>query len=153
MTPTLAASPTNLFGPLAVASSGAVINDPYEGDQRTIAVEANFMIDGVGFIDDCNGHFNPMGYHYHGIPRCITTKVDQPGAHSSLVGFAIDGFPVYGPNDTGGNEVTRLDACRGHVGPTREFPNGVHHYHLTSTFPYTTLCLSGTPAHTAHPAP
>jgi len=144
--PQLAAGSTSMFGAVAVASSGGYINDPYEADQATIALESNFVIDGIGFIDDCNGHFNPMGYHYHGIPTCITAEIDQPGQHSSLLGFAIDGFPVYGPQDTDGNEVTDLDDCQGHFGPTPEFPGGVYHYHLTTTFPYTTLCLSGTPA-------
>jgi len=144
--PQLAASSTSMFGAVAVASSGGYINDPYEGDQATIALEGNFVIDGTGFIDDCNGHFNPAGYHYHAIPTCITAEIDQPGQHSSLLGFAIDGFPVYGPQDTDGTEVTGLDECQGHFGPTPEFPEGVYHYHLTTTFPYTTLCLSGTPA-------
>ena len=144
--PELAASSTSMFGAVAVAISGGYINDPYEGDQKTIALEGNFIIDGVGFIDDCNGHFNPAGYHYHAIPTCITAEIDEAGQHSSILGFAIDGFPVYGPQDTDGIEVTDLDQCQGHFGATPEFPEGVYHYHLTTTFPYTTLCLSGTPA-------
>ena len=150
LTPTLADAATNLFGPVAIATSGGWINDPYEADQATIAVESNFTIDGVDFLDDCSGHFNPMGYHYHGIPYCMTTEIDTTGQHSALLGFAADGFPVYGPQGTDGSEVTGLDDCRGEYGPTPEFPDGIYHYHLTTVFPYTTLCLSGTVAESAH---
>jgi hypothetical protein len=49
-----------------------------------------------------------------------------------------------------GTEETDLDECRGRVGATPEFPDGVYHYHLTTTFPYTTLCLSGAVSSSAH---
>ena len=140
------ASATNLFGILGVIRSGGVVNDPYEADQKTIAVEAtDLKIGDVTFIDSCSAHFNPMGYHYHGIPYCMTEVLDSPGQHSALRGFMVDGFPVYGPQGDDGAEETDLDECRGHFGPTPEFPDGIYHYHLTSTFPYTTLCLMGTP--------
>ena len=91
----------------------------------------------------------PVGWHLESLPRdstCITSEINQPGQHSSLLGFAIDGFPVYGPQGSDGHEVTDLDECQGHFGPTPEIPEGVYHYHLTTTLPYTTLCLAGTPA-------
>ena len=145
--PVKAAAPTTLFGPVAIADSGAMINDPYEGDRKTIALEGNFVIDGVGFIDTCNGHPNPMGqYHYHGIPVCVTAEIDQPGEHSHIAGFAADGFPVYGPQDTDGAAPTDLDICSGHTGSTPEFPDGIYHYHLLEVFPYSLICLSGTQA-------
>jgi hypothetical protein len=150
LTPEVADSATNLFGPVAIATSGGWINDPYEGDQKTIALESNFTIDGIDFLDDCSGHFNPMGYHYHGIPYCMTAEIDTAGQHSALLGFAADGFPVYGPQGDDGSEVTGLDECRGEFGPTPELPQGIYHYHLTTTFPYTTLCLSGTVSESAH---
>ena len=150
LNPTLADAATNLFGPVAIATSGGWINDPYEADQATIAVESNFTIDGVDFLDDCSGHFNLMGYHDHGIRYCLTAEIDTTGQHSALLGFAADGFPVYGPQGTDGSEVADLDDCRGEFGPTPEFPDGVYHYHLTTVFPYTTLCLSGTVAESAH---
>lgn len=150
LTPEVATDATHLFGAVGVASSGAYINDPYEGDQRTIAQEGNFDIGGVKFIDDCNGHFNPFGYHYHAVPVCITDDIDVAGEHSRILGFAADGFPMYGPQGDAGNVVIGLDECRGHVGPTPEFPQGIYHYHLTNEFPYTTLCLVGTVSDSAH---
>ena len=37
-------------------------------------------------------------YHYHKYPVCVKSpSVDDGGGHSPLIGFALDGFPVYGP--------------------------------------------------------
>jgi hypothetical protein len=146
LVPTRSAAAHDMFGAMGISISGGWINDPYEGDQTTIASENNFIIDGVSFIDDCGGHFNPMGYHYHGIPFCVVAIIDTDGEHSRILGFAADGFPMYGSQDVDGAAPTDLDDCRGHFGPTPEYPDGVYHYHLTNEFPYTMLCLSGTPA-------
>ena len=46
-------------------------------------------------LDDSNAHVQPSGaYHYHGIPEGVVEE-DHGFDHSSLVGFAADGFPVY----------------------------------------------------------
>jgi hypothetical protein len=45
--------------------------------------------------DDSNGHVQPTGtYHYHGMPEGLLTRLGQ-GASPTLVGFAVDGFPIY----------------------------------------------------------
>lgn len=46
--------------------------------------------------DDHHGHTQPDGrYHYHGDPMALFDS--QPGANGSpLIGYAADGFPVYG---------------------------------------------------------
>jgi hypothetical protein len=57
---------------------------------------------------------------------------------SGLMGFLLDGFPVYGPNEENGTVVTdsMLDAYHGHSHPTADFPNGIYHYHVMNTDPY-----------------
>ncbi|MCB2224567.1 MAG: YHYH protein [Actinobacteria bacterium] len=46
-------------------------------------------------LDQNNAHVQPSGaYHYHGIPTGLTGVLD-PSAHSPLVGWAADGFPIY----------------------------------------------------------
>ncbi len=46
--------------------------------------------------DESNAHVQPNGqYHYHGMPEGILSKLNQ-GKAMSLVGFAVDGFPIYG---------------------------------------------------------
>ncbi len=45
--------------------------------------------------DESNAHVQPNGqYHYHGLPEAYLAKLNK-GAAMTLVGFAIDGFPMY----------------------------------------------------------
>ena len=145
--PTMAATPSSTGnGAIGVAISGAVYFDPYEGNgSDTVANDDNTTIDGIPFIDACGGHPLPNGisYHYHGIPFCITDAVDTAGEHSVLIGYLFDGYPIYGPQDTGGNEPTDLDSCLGHTGATPEFDDDTYHYHVVSTANYISECLSG----------
>lgn len=140
------------LGTIGVLISGAPLFNDYENPDRSlVAIDDNFSVGGVDFLDACNGHPLAMGqgtYHYHGVPYCITDTLDTPGEHSKVLGFLLDGFPVYGPQDTGGVKVTTasagLDECNGHVGPTPEFPNGIYHYHLKDDkSPYTPDCYHG----------
>jgi YHYH protein len=39
-----------------------------------------------------------------------------------------------------------LDECNGRSGVTPEFPEGIYHYVITSTYPYISRCVKGTPA-------
>ena len=119
--------------------------------QTTVALDDNFSIGGVSFLDACNGHPIPLfvgggDYHYHGIPYCITDDIDHPNRHSRMLGVVRDGFPFYGPQDVRGEEITSadLDECSGHFGPTPEFPWGVYHYHLSEDqAPYSINCYHG----------
>ena len=149
-----ATTDTNL-GIIGVTISGAQLFNDYEDPDRSfVAVDDNFSIDGIFFVDSCNGHPLALAadgtgqgtYHYHGIPYCITDSIDADGEHSSILGFLLDGFPFYGPQDEGGATITSddLDECSGHVGPTPEFPDGIYHYHLTADrSPYTVDCYHG----------
>ena len=63
---------------------------------------------------------------------------------SPLIGFARDGFPIYGPYDAHGN----LQIALGSDGATLDecnfnFSNQV--YHITPNFPWTPSCFVGTP--------
>lgn len=144
--PTVADEPTDTgLGAIGFAISGAVFFNPYEGDGSSVALDNNFDVDGAPFIDSCNGHPLPDGstYHYHGVPYCITDMIDTDGEHSKMLGFLLDGFPIYGPKGEGGEVPTDLDACNAHFGPTPEFPDGVTHYHLSETAPYSIDCYVG----------
>ncbi|MGL5824893.1 MAG: YHYH protein [Nocardioides sp.] len=133
-------------GAIGVAISGAVFFNPYEGDgSGTVANDDNATIDGVPFIDACGGHPlpNSISYHYHGIPFCITDEVDIPGGHSEVIGYLLDGYGIYGPQDVDGEGATDLDECMGHFGPTPDFPDGVYHYHVSSKANYIPECFHG----------
>lgn len=148
LNPVMAATPTETpMGVIGVAVSGAVFFDAFEGgaDADVYAVEDNTVVDGVPFIDSCNGHGLPTGltYHYHGIPYCISDALDTVGEHSKITGYLLDGYPIYGPQDVNGAVPTDLDACNSHFGPTPEYPEGIQHYHTTETAPYIANCYVG----------
>ncbi len=134
---------------IGVMISGAPLFNDYEDQNREfVALDDNLSLDGVYFIDACNGHPLASGasYHYHGVPYCITDDVDIEGEHSSIIGVLLDGFPVYGPRDVDGDVLSNddLDECSGHEGPTPEFPDGIYHYHLTEDAnPYSIDCFHG----------
>ena len=91
----------------------------------------------ASFVDKCAGHPTPDvgAYHYHGLPTCVTTKVDKVAKPSHIIGFALDGFPIYGDRDAKGKKVTakNLDKCNGVTSATPEFPKGIYHYVLLGT--------------------
>lgn len=48
-------------------------------------------------MDRNNAHVQPTGaYHYHGLPYGLLEKLDYK-RKMALVGYAADGFPIYGP--------------------------------------------------------
>ena len=143
------------FGAMGVMISGSRVYNPFEGDGSTVAMNANFTIPNaqgkaVAFMDSCNGHPSPHPaeqYHYHGLPTCVTSQVDQANGPSHIIGYGFDGFPVYGDRDINGQPVNpaTLDECNGIESPTPEFPNGIYHYVLLDvpTVQSTIRCLHG----------
>ncbi len=140
-------------GSIGIMISGAVLFNPYEGDGTTVAMANNFSIIGddgteVWFVDSCSGHPSPNGaYHYHGLPSCVWTQVDEETGASHIIGLALDGFPIYGANDIDGNpvDVATLDECNGITSATPEFPEGIYHYVLPGTLDETSSirCFHG----------
>lgn len=107
-------------------------------------------------IDPCGGHPDPQGYyHWHFAAPAISSVLEAYGITdiacsevaqdlSGLVGFAKDGFPIYGPHDDSGAAPTDLDECNGKFGPTSEFPDGIYHYYAReSEAPNLPSCIKG----------
>lgn len=100
--------------------------------------------------DQCQGHPEVTGtYHYHSVTTCLEPQ-SQANSHSALVGYALDGFGIYGHRGENGQELTNvdLDACHGH---THEIDwdgkkVNLYHYHATWEYPYTVGCYRGTPS-------
>jgi hypothetical protein len=129
LTPQRAAQPTTLpMGPIGVAVNGIPFYNPYNREGHD-AVEGPF----AEVFDSCCGHPDPLGrYHYHKYPVCVKSPFRDPsGKHSPLIGFAFDGYKVYGPNDDDGKPPRDLDDCNGHEDSDRGY-----HYHVTARFPY-----------------
>jgi hypothetical protein len=92
--------------------------------------------------DVCDGHPQGKGqYHYHSSSPCLPTAGDN--AH---VGWALDGYPIFGMRDATGKLLTNadLDVCHGRAekvmvdGRTYDYA-----YRLTQAYPYTLGCFMG----------
>ncbi|HRW38434.1 MAG: YHYH protein [Acidimicrobiales bacterium] len=138
-TPTVADQPTCLRGEVGVTLTGAAIFDAFDaGGRDAVAWEAQ---------DHCQGHPQERGaYHYHSLTTCIA---DPGTGHSNLLGYAYDGFGIYGLRGEDGEELTDadLDECHGHTHTITWDGEQVemYHYHATREFPYTVGCFRGTP--------
>lgn len=118
--------PTPL-GPIGVAINGVAIYNQYAGPNQPLTSEINSF-------DQYNGHPDPSAtYHYHVEPLYITLNLTK----SALIGFLLDGFPVYGPLENGKTLTSSdLDVYHGHTAATVDYPNGIYHYHITADAPY-----------------
>lgn len=117
------------LGPIGIGVNGVVFFNQYAGPNQPLTSE-------ITSFDKYYGHPQQSGvYHYHVEPLYITTvKLTK----SSLMGFLLDGFPVYGPQEEDGTIVTNsiLDDYHGHTHKTIDYPNGTYHYHFTNEAPY-----------------
>jgi hypothetical protein len=115
------------LGAIGIAVNGVPMFNQYAAGGAPLTGEINSF-------DQYNGHPQQTGvYHYHMEPTYLTANKGK----DALMGFLLDGFPVYGPMENG-TTVTNasLDAYHGHTGATADYPNGIYHYHITATDPY-----------------
>jgi hypothetical protein len=139
LNPTLAAQPNCTPGAVGILLTGAVLFNALDAaGLDAVAHESQ---------DSCQGHPQRDGvYHYHSLTICHDDKVLADG-HSALVGYALDGFGIYGRLGEGGKPLKSadLDECHGHTHPIPW--NGkimnMYHYHGTWDFPYTIGCMRG----------
>ena len=117
------------LGPIGIALNGVTFFNQYAGPSQPLTSE-------IVSFDKYYGHPQQSGmYHYHVEPLYLTTV---KSTKSGLLGFLLDGFPVYGPQEENGTVVTNsmLDVYHGHSHVTADYPNGIYHYHFTSEAPY-----------------
>jgi hypothetical protein len=116
------------LGPIGVSINGIPFFNQYAGPNQPLTGE-------IVSFDRYWGHPAPTGmYHYHVEPLYLTTV---KATKSSLLGFLLDGFPVYGPEENGATvDNMKLDAYHGHTHVTADYPSGIYHYHITNTDPY-----------------
>ncbi len=140
--PTVATTPTCLgMGRIGVTLTGVSIYNGFDGaDYDAVAREIQ---------DPCHGHPDQSStYHYHGFINACVPDSGSATTNSSLLGYAQDGFGIYGPWYNGKILTTNdLDACHGVTSPV--LWNGtlttIYHYVSTYDFPYTVGCYRGTP--------
>ncbi|WP_025743335.1 YHYH protein [Aquimarina pacifica] len=94
-------------------------------------------------LDDHGGHVNPHGgYHYHAVTGS-TKEIEQTDTHAPIIGYAIDGFGIYGLLDKDKKEATDLDECGGHIDSARGY-----HYHAGEPGSNQIIkCLRGKPGY------
>jgi signal peptidase I len=116
------------LGPIGVSLNGVPFYNQYAGPNQPLTSE-------ITSFDQYYGHPQQSGqYHYHVEPIYLT-KVKA--TKSSLLGFLLDGFPVYGPEENGkAVSNSDLDAYHGHSHVTADYPGGIYHYHITNVDPY-----------------
>ena len=118
---------TTPMGVMGVALNGVPFFNQYAAGGSPLTGEINSF-------DQWWAHPQMTGmYHYHVEPLYLTTV---KATKSSLMGFLLDGFPVYGPEETGGAAPTGLDVYHGHTHVTADYPAGIYHYHFSTAAPY-----------------
>lgn len=138
LSPSLASTPSCVpMGLIGVATNGVAFYNGLDAAGRdAVAHEVQ---------DSCSGHPERDGqYHYHGPGEC---HADAQAAAHSLVGYALDGFSIFGLYDDQGVEITNADLneCHGHTHQANQEGQLMDsfHYHLTNEYPYTLGCFMG----------
>ena len=129
LNPTAASNPRpTQLGSIGVALNGVSFYNQYAGPNNQP------LTDEIDSFDQYNGHPQRVGeYHYHVEPTYLT----QSQENNVLLGFLLDGFPVYGPFENGARVVNSLlDEYHGHEHVTADYPEGIYHYHITDADPY-----------------
>ncbi|KAH8093989.1 hypothetical protein JL720_3969 [Aureococcus anophagefferens] len=116
------------MGPIAYALNGVAIFSGAVDTSCGALDVADAAAEWTSF-DCCSGHAEQTGaYHYHFPPSCLIAQLGALGdGHSPQVGWAADGFPIYGPRGPGGVEIRNCgapgadatycqDACGGYEG-------------------------------------
>lgn len=141
----------------AQSDTYALTADPSYGAPQCMGGQVGVMLTGVALFnafdaggrdagawevqDGCSGHPEKTGeYHYHTLSRCIT----DVGA-GTVIGFALDGFPITGPKVGDNNFLTTsdLDECHGITSAITLDGKMVtmYHYVMTQDFPYSVSCF------------
>eukprot|EP00930_Biecheleria_cincta_P000761 TRINITY_DN10182_c0_g1_i4.p1 TRINITY_DN10182_c0_g1~~TRINITY_DN10182_c0_g1_i4.p1 ORF type:complete len:660 (+),score=51.41 TRINITY_DN10182_c0_g1_i4:99-2078(+) len=152
-------------GGVGVLFNGALLFSPYGGPNYgtvTSFTKSATYAEGNTF-DQCGCHGSSttaVSYHCHVPPPCLLKQLGQAassgttsGAHSPQVGWATDGFPVYGPHGpggvmmqtctvTGGTYGTDVctDDCGGYYRNDGSIDQYVYRYYMQGTYNDGTCC-------------
>lgn len=131
-------------------------SNPAYGSPNCIGGQVGVMLTGVALFsgfdaagrdagawevqDSCSGHPEKQGiYHYHTLSSCI-----KDISVKTVIGFALDGFPITGPKVGENNILTTsdLDECHGLTSDVVLDGKTIstYHYVMTQDFPYSISC-------------
>lgn len=91
----------------------------------------------LGF-DSNNAHVQSTGsYHYHGLPTDLFDKLHKSNEAGPLLGYAADGFPIYGPYfEESGNLKELTSSYRLKKGTRPDGPGGTYDGTFLADFEY-----------------
>src|SRR5680860_1340970 len=130
-------TPSCMGGESGVMNSGVALFNAFDAGNRDASAWE--------IQDGCHGHPQQTSeYHYHTLSRCTDDiSVD------AVIGFALDGFPITGPQVGENNILTTsdLDECHGITSTITLDDEQVttYHYVMTADFPYSVSCFRSTP--------
>lgn len=120
------------LGHIGVWTNGVSIfnaKDAFSYNNQGIWNQNAYFFEGSSF-DDCLGHPAPNGeYHHHVNPSCLYNFLDDQN-HSPIIGYAFDGFPIYGAyayeqtNGTGGIVKMQSSYQLRNISDRTTLPNG-----------------------------
>ena len=135
--PGVAATPSCVGGEAGVMTTGVALFNAFDAGGRDA---------GAWEVQDgCNGHPQMTSeYHYHTLSACI-----QDTSVATVIGYALDGFPITGPKVGSNNILTTrdLDECHGITSAISLDGTLIESYHyvMTQDFPYSVSCFRATP--------
>jgi hypothetical protein len=110
------ATPIIAEGSIGVLIDGSAILSPGDGktyNNAGVWHQLAYSFEGLDF-DAYNGHSTPQGQYHHHVDPNQLYNVSANTAHSPVIGYAFDGYPVYGPygytNTNGTGAIKQLMA-------------------------------------------
>lgn len=143
--PVAAATPSCVgMGQIGIALDGvAIFNALDAAGNDAVAREAQ---------DACHGHPQQSSmYHYHGWLQTCVSDAGSATRNSSLLGYALDGYGIYGAWYDGKILTSAdLDVCHGTTSAVMWHGKltSIYHYVSTYDYPYTIGCFHGRPVRT-----
>ena len=139
--PIYSTQPYCMGGEVGVMLTGVALFNGFDAGMRDAAAHE--------LQDSCNGHPQRSGeYHYHSLSACIRNASEK-----TIIGYALDGFPITGPMMGPGKYLTTadLDVCHGIVSEIEEDGGRkvTYHYVMTQDFPYSVSCFRAKPVRVA----
>jgi hypothetical protein len=157
-----------LLNEIGIAINGLPIFGPNEAGQPANQAYGDPVYNGI--MDYCMGHTSQTLYHYHAMYQTCFYPTSIEGRPSPIIGYAFDGYPIYGPYgcvDAACTQVVKMVSSYDRIGnPTtyawnayqynaktgvqyldrcngRTLPDGSYGYYVTDTFPYILGCYHG----------
>lgn len=138
--PEYSKTPYCMGGEVGIMLTGVPLFNGFDAELRDAAAHE--------IQDSCNGHPQRSGqYHYHSLSSCFKDVSEK-----TVLGYALDGFPITGPAVAQGRYLTtaNLDECHGITSEIIEDGQNkvTYHYVMTQDFPYSVSCFRGKPTRT-----